>query len=38
VTKFNEVFSGYQLHQVSVRNKCFGDHLSPHHQIPDDGD
>jgi len=41
---FNEVFLGYQLHQVSVWNWCFKDHLSPHHQgsgtykIPDDGD
>jgi len=32
VTKFNEFFSGYQQHQVSVWNWHFKYHLSPHHQ------
>jgi len=27
VTKFDEIFSGYQPHQVSVLNQCFKDHL-----------
>jgi hypothetical protein len=36
VTKYNEIFSGYQLHEVSALNLCFEDHLS--HQIPDDDD
>jgi len=26
-TKFNEVFSRYQLHQVSVWNQCYEGHL-----------
>jgi len=34
-TKFDEVFSGYQLFQVSVWNRCFKGHLSPHHQGSD---
>jgi hypothetical protein len=38
------VFSGNQMHQMSKRNRCFEDHLGPHHQgcddtnIPDDED
>jgi len=33
VTKFNEVFLGYQPHQMSVLNWCFKNHLTPppHH-------
>jgi hypothetical protein len=40
-TKFDEVFSGHQLHQVSVGNQHLEDHLGPHqqqYQIPDGGD
>jgi len=30
VSKFNEIFLGYHLHQVSVLNLCFKYHLSRH--------
>jgi hypothetical protein len=30
------VFSGNQVHQMSKRNRCFKDHLGPHHQGCDD--
>jgi hypothetical protein len=36
VTKFSEIFSVYQLHQVSVLKQHFEDHLSRHHQESDD--
>jgi hypothetical protein len=36
VTEFDEIFLGYQLHQVSVLNQCFKDHLD--HQGSDDDD
>jgi hypothetical protein len=44
VTKFDEIFSGYQQYQVSGLNRRFGDNLGYHHQgsdvwhIPDDDD
>lgn len=31
-TKFNEVFSGNQQHQIMTENWCFENHLSSHHQ------
>jgi len=35
VTKFDEVFSGYWLYQVSLWNPCFKDHFGHHHQGSD---
>jgi hypothetical protein len=32
-SQFSDVFSGYHLHQESVLNRHFEDHLSHHHQM-----